>query len=161
VPGAEAVALVGNHEVMLLDACDPRSHPGALPFWLDNGGAETLLSYGAGPEEPEPWEVVPEAHVAFLRRCPLTWSAGDYLFVHAGIRPGIPLAEQDPFDLVWIREPFLSFEGELGAVVVHGHTPAAAPSVRGNRLGLDTGACFGGDLTCAVLEGQRLGFLIA
>jgi serine/threonine protein phosphatase 1 len=161
VPGAAMVHLVGNHEVMMLDAADPRGHAGALPFWVENGGAETLASYGARPEDRNPWSLVPEAHLGFLRRCPLRWQAGDYLFVHAGIRPGVALDRQDPFDLIWIREPFLSFEGDLPLVVVHGHSPAAAPEIRPHRIGIDTGACFGGDLTCLVLEGQRLGFLVA
>jgi len=161
VPGAEVVNLLGNHEVMMLDACDPRSAEGSLPFWLENGGAETLASYRTSAEDPAPWEAIPREHLALLRRCRLTWSAGDYLFVHAGIRPGLPLDRQDPFDLLWIREPFLSYEGDLPMVVVHGHTPAAAPAVRPHRIGIDTGACFGGDLTCLVLEGQRLRFISA
>ncbi len=161
VPGAEVVNLVGNHEVMMLDAADPRAHPGALAFWLENGGAETLASYGASPHDRDPFGPVPDGHLSLLRRCALRWAAGDYLFVHAGIRPGVPLERQDPFDLLWIREPFLSFEDDLPHVVVHGHTPAAAPVVRPHRIGIDTGACFGGDLTCVVLEDRRLGFLAA
>jgi serine/threonine protein phosphatase 1 len=161
VEGAEVVNLVGNHEVMMLDAADPGAHPGAWEFWLDNGGTETLRSYGSDPEHPEPFSLVPEEHLAMLRDCPLHWSAGDYLFVHAGIRPEVPLDRQDPFDLIWIREPFLSFDGDLPMVVVHGHSPAATPAVRQNRLGIDTGACFGGALTCLVLEDDRLGFLAA
>lgn len=159
VPGAEVVNLLGNHEVMMLDACDPRAPDGALDFWLENGGAETLASYHAHPGDPAPWEAIPREHLALLRGCSLRWAAGDYLFVHAGVRPGIPLERQDPFDLLWIREPFLSFEGDLPLVVVHGHTPAAVPAVRPHRIGIDTGACFGGDLTCLILEGQRLRFL--
>ncbi len=161
VAGAEVVNLVGNHEIMMLDAADPRSQPGAWEFWLDNGGAETLQSYGGDPEDPEPFALVPEEHLAMLRDCPLHWSAGDYLFAHAGIRPEVPLDRQDPFDLIWIREPFLSFDGDLPMVVVHGHTPTATPAIRHNRLGIDTGACFGGALTCLVLEGPRMGFLTA
>lgn len=161
VPGAEVVNLLGNHEVMMLDACDPRSPAGAMPFWLENGGAETLASYRTSAEDPVPWEAIPRAHLNLLRGCALRWSAGDYLFVHAGVRPGVPLDRQDPFDLLWIREPFLSFEGDLPQIVVHGHTPAAAPTVRPHRIGIDTGACFGGALTCLVLEGQRLRFLEA
>ncbi|TCZ64100.1 metallophosphoesterase family protein [Roseicella aquatilis] len=161
VPGAEVVNLIGNHEVMMLDACDPRAPAGALPFWLENGGDATLASYGIAADHPAPWQVIPEEHLGLLRRCSLRWAAGDYLFVHAGLRPGIPLERQDPFDLVWIREPFLSYEGDLPQIVVHGHTPAAAPAVRPHRIGIDTGACFGGDLTCLVLEGQRLRFLTA
>jgi serine/threonine protein phosphatase 1 len=161
VPGAEVVNLVGNHEIMMLDAADPRSPPGAMPFWLENGGVETLASYGAGPDDRDPLRAVPEAHLAFLRRCPLRWSAGDFLFVHAGVRPGVALDRQDPFDLIWIREPFLSYDGDLPLVVVHGHSPTGAPAIRPHRIGIDTGACFGGDLTCLVLEGGRLGFLTA
>jgi serine/threonine protein phosphatase 1 len=161
VAGAEVVNLVGNHEVMMLDAADPLSHPGAWEFWLENGGAETLRSYGGDLGDPEPFAPVPKAHLEMLRACPLHWSAGDYLFVHAGIRPAVPLNQQDPFDLIWIREPFLSFDGDLPMVVVHGHTPTATPSIRQNRLGIDTGACFGGALTCLVLEEQRMGFLTA
>jgi serine/threonine protein phosphatase 1 len=158
VPGAEAINLIGNHEVMMLDAADPLAHPGAWEFWLDNGGTETLASYGA-VDHAEPFSLVPERHLALLRRCPLHWSAGDYLFVHAGIRPEVPLDRQDPFDLIWIREPFLSFGGDLPLVVVHGHSPTATPAVRQNRLGIDTGACYGGALTCLVLEERRMGFL--
>ncbi|TDH59702.1 serine/threonine protein phosphatase [Dankookia rubra] len=161
VPGGEVVNLLGNHEVMMLDACDPRSPPGALPFWLENGGAETLASYRVRPDDLAPWESIPREHLALLRGCALRWAAGDYMFVHAGVRPGVPLDRQDPFDLLWIREPFLSFEGDLPQIIVHGHTPAAEPSVRPHRIGIDTGACFGGVLTCLVLEGQRLRFLEA
>ncbi|MDN3568562.1 metallophosphoesterase family protein [Paeniroseomonas aquatica] len=157
--GAECVNLLGNHEVMLLDACDPQAHPGALPFWLENGGAETLASYGADPADPAAVAAVLPEHLDMLRHCPLSYEAGDYLFVHAGVRPGIPTDRQDPFDLLWIREPFLSFEGDLPQVVVHGHTPTEIPGVRPHRIGIDTGACFGGALTCLVLEGQRLRFL--
>jgi serine/threonine protein phosphatase 1 len=161
VPGAEVVNLLGNHEVMMLDACDPRSPAGAMPFWLENGGTETLASYRTSSEDPAPWEAIPQEHLELLRGCALRWAAGDYLFVHAGVRPGVPLDRQDPFDLIWIREPFLSFEGDLPQIVVHGHTPVAAPAVRPHRIGIDTGACFGGVLTCLVLEGQRMRFLEA
>jgi serine/threonine protein phosphatase 1 len=88
---------------------------------------------------------------------------GPYLFVHAGIRPGVRLAQQVRQDLLWIREPFLSskgeFLGEPGMVVVHGHTPSREPVIRPNRIGIDTGAVMGGVLTCAVLEDERVGFL--
>jgi serine/threonine protein phosphatase 1 len=161
LPRTEVVTLLGNHEVMMLDACDPQAHPGALPFWLDNGGAATLESYGLDPEAVPQVGALPADHLALLRRCPLSWEAGDYFFVHAGVRPGVALDRQDPFDLVWIREPFLSFAGELPRIVVHGHTPARVPEVRAHRIGIDTGACFGGDLTCLVLEADRMGFLVA
>ena len=100
-------------------------------------------------------------HLALLRGLPVTHRAGGYLFVHAGIRPGVPLDAQGREDLLWIREPFLSFDGDLGCVVVHGHTPIPAPLVRPNRIDIDTGAYLGGELTCAVLEADRIGFLQA
>lgn len=159
LPDVETVTLLGNHEVMMLDACDPRAHPGAMPFWLENGGAATLASYGANPEDPDAWTIVPPDHLDLLQQCPLSFEAGDYLFVHAGVRPGVPPDRQDPFDLVWIREPFLSFDGDLPQVVVHGHSPTELPAIRPHRIGIDTGACYGGPLTCVVLEGQRLRFL--
>ena len=159
VPGAEQVLLRGNHEEMMLAALAERSTP-SVGFWLANGGLAALDSYGAS-EDPNSWGLIPEAHVALLRTLRLSWRAGGYLFVHAGLRPMIPLDRQDPADLTWIREPFLSFLGDFGAVVVHGHTPIAAPVVRSNRIGIDTGAVYGGYLTCLVLEGDRMGFLVA
>ena len=104
---------------------------------------------------------MPAGEIAFLRDRPLSRRIDGYLFVHAGIRPGVPLGQQDPHDLVWIREPFLSSRADHGLVVVHGHTPRPRPEVRANRIGLDTGAVMGGVLTCLVLEADRLGFLSA
>jgi serine/threonine protein phosphatase 1 len=164
LPEAEVVTLLGNHEAMMLDACEPGAHPGALPFWLDNGGAATLESYGLDPDDAGPSALaasLPPEHLELLRHCPLRWEAGGYLFVHAGVRPDLPLDRQDGFDLVWTREPFLSWRGTLPAVVVHGHTPSREPEVRAHRIGIDTGACFGGALTCLVLEADRMGFLAA
>ncbi|MCK8786815.1 metallophosphoesterase [Roseomonas sp. NAR14] len=129
-------------------------------LWLANGGRATLLSYDCDPAEPDTWQV-PPAHVALLRGCALSWPAGGYLFAHAGVRPDVPLDRQSPDDLLWIREPFLSWGRPLPAVVVHGHTPEPQPSVRPHRIGIDTGAVFGGALTCLVLERDRLGFLVA
>ena len=86
---------------------------------------------------------------------------GDYFFVHAGVRPTVPLEKQDKQDLLWIREPFLSWKHPHEAVVVHGHTPRQEPVVRANRIGIDTGAVMGGVLTCVVLEGDKLGFIRA
>ncbi len=159
VPGVEVVNLLGNHEVMMLEAMDFEAHPGAVPFWLQNGGVPTLRSYGVMSAVPGWWQSIPQAHLDFLGQCSLTYQAGGYLFVHAGIRPELPLEEQDSADLLWIREPFLSWAGDLGTVVVHGHTPGKAPVIWPNRIGIDTGACFGGQLTCLVLEGDRMRFL--
>ncbi len=84
---------------------------------------------------------------------------GDYLFVHAGIRPGVAIEAQDPEDLIWIREPFLGSSADHGKVVVHGHTPSRDPVSRANRIGIDTGACYGGQLTALVLEESRRRFI--
>jgi serine/threonine protein phosphatase 1 len=159
VPGAEMVLLKGNHEAMMLDACALGASPSAMRFWIANGGLETLESYDTDPDFPGWLERIPPAHLALLRRCQLRFSAGDYLFVHAGVRPDVALDRQDPHDLLWIREPFLSWRKPLGAVVVHGHTPTPKPEIRPHRIGIDTGACFGGVLTCLVLEEDRMGFL--
>ena len=159
VPGADLVLLKGNHEAMMLDACALGATATALRFWMDNGGLATLESYDTDPAFPGWLQRIPPAHLALMRRCRLSHAAGDYLFVHAGVRPEVPLERQDPHDLLWIREPFLSWRKPLGAVVVHGHTPVAKPEVRPHRIGIDTGACFGGTLTCLVLEEDRMGFV--
>lgn len=156
-----AVALSGNHEAMLLDAMD---EPAALAPWSRNGGVETLRSYGisvpgrldgaaAAELVAAMREAIPEAHRRVLRELGTTWRCGDYLLVHAGIRPGIPAEAQDRHDLLWIREPFLGSRADHGAVVVHGHTPVPAIDVRPNRINIDTGAYATGRLTCLVLEG--------
>jgi serine/threonine protein phosphatase 1 len=84
---------------------------------------------------------------------------GDYLFVHAGIRPNIALADQDRFDLIWIREPFLSSKVDHGKYIVHGHSINSEPDIQPNRMGIDTGAYSNGCLTCAVFEGNQVKFL--
>jgi len=159
IPGAEWVRLAGNHEQMMLAALDPVAEAEVVGFWLENGGAATLESYGADPRDGRSWWAVPEGDLDLLRGLPGSFALGGYLFAHAGVRPDVPLDRQDPMDLAWIREPFLSWRGGLGAVVVHGHTPSRWPEVLDHRIGIDTGAVFGGPLTCAVLEGERVGFL--
>jgi len=104
-------------------------------------------------------ERVPRQHVDFLHALELSFETGDYLFVHAGVHPNIPLDQQTPDDLLWIREPFLSSRRDLGRVVVHGHTVEEEPIVRANRIGIDTGACWTGCLTCLVLEEGNHRFL--
>jgi serine/threonine protein phosphatase 1 len=161
VPGAEAVNLMGNHEQMMLAALDASADARIRGFWLDNGGGPTLASYGAEAADRASWAAVPEGDLAFIRRLRPSLALGGYFFTHAGVRPEVPLDRQDPIDLAWIREPFLSWSGALPAVVVHGHTPVRAPEVLPHRIGLDTGAVYGGPLSCAVLEGERVGFLTA
>ena len=102
---------------------------------------------------------IPRRHVEFLQSLELRFESGDYLFVHAGVDPARPLHQQTADDLLWIREPFLSSRFDLGYVVVHGHTVESEPIVRANRIGIDTGACWTGCLTCLVLEENDFRFL--
>jgi serine/threonine protein phosphatase 1 len=159
IPGVTTINLRGDHEQMLVQALD--GDRAAATDWLWSGGRESLASWGAPADLPrEAWDAaLPASHVAFLRG--LAWShrEGEYLFVHAGIRPGVALARQAKDDLLTMRQPFLWTEQDLGVVVVHGHSTNPAPVVAANRIGLDTGAANGGKLTCAVLEEDRVGFL--
>jgi serine/threonine protein phosphatase 1 len=158
--GAPAINLMGNHEQMMLSAI-ATGEAEATELWLANGGADSLLSWSV-PRSAQPREwpsYLPLPHLLFLRDLAVRHEVGGYLFVHAGIRPGIPLDRQNRHDLMWIREPFLSSQEPFGPVVVHGHTPRHEPVVRANRIGIDTGAVMGGLLTCVVLEEDRLGFI--
>jgi serine/threonine protein phosphatase 1 len=156
------VHLKGNHELMLQQFL---RDPVRARDWLSNGGLATLASFGvdgtmaklgfdleatgdalAAALEPERLEL--------LDTLKLYAQIGDYFFCHAGVRPSIALADQREIDLLWIREPFLTSKKDFGAVIVHGHTPVAAPEMRPNRINLDT-ACFAtGRLTAAVLDGD-------
>jgi len=161
-PAVRVITLCGNHEAMAQEAL-ATGDPAAAAHWLGNGGGATLASWGiAWQARPRQWQRgVPAAHLEFLRHLPLHHEAGGYIFVHAGLRPGVRLAQQTDSDMLWIREPFLSWSGELPGVVVHGHTPQQTLTVRANRIGIDTGAVWGGPLTCVVLEDDRLGVLQA
>jgi len=154
------INLMGNHEDLMLAAIDTPTDP-AVQTWMMNGGANSLHSWGIPlGTDPTTWASrLPPAHLAFLHGLTLHHALGGYLFVHAGLRPGVPLDHQSRHDQLWIREPFLSSAANLGCVVVHGHTPRARPEIRRNRIGIDTGAVMGGVLTCAVLEDDRVAFL--
>lgn len=154
--------LRGNHEDAFLSVLDGDETD--LAGWRRFGGRETLLSYGisdkivamGGPLfRSELQDKVPPSHVAFLRALSDSIAFGDYLFVHAGIRPGIPLDRQDPQDLAWIRADFLESRADHGKVVVHGHTISEQVDVRANRIGIDTGAYSSGRLTALGLEGAE------
>jgi serine/threonine protein phosphatase 1 len=162
IAGLPTVNLMGNHEHMMLAALTAPDTD-AAGLWMDNGGQASLLSWDVPPgTSPAHWlAYIPPRHLIFARDLAITHRVGPYLFVHAGLRPGVPLDRQTRDDMLWIREPFLSYAGDLGAVVVHGHTPRPEPEVRRNRIGIDTAAVLGGTLTCAVLEADRLGFLCA
>lgn len=159
VAGTESVCLMGNHERTMLDALD--GDGAAATDWLFNGGHQALASWGIDPASPRAtWRgSMPPADLAWLNGLALSYRAGDYLFVHAGVRPGLSLERQTPDDLVRIRQVFLDSESDFGAIVVHGHTVKWEPVIRPNRIGIDTGAVFGGALTCVALEGDTMEFL--
>lgn len=159
------IVLKGNHEAVLVDALDG-SFP-ALAFWLRHGGDATLASCGvaadlAGGGASLDLMAAAKAHVpadtvAWLRDLPLTLRRGDCLFVHAGIRPGVPLSRQTPTDLLWIRDDFIESTVGHPYLVVHGHTiEDGEPVVRNGRLGIDTGAYRTGRLTAACIEGDSV-----
>ena len=131
------IALKGNHEAVAIEIIDGKTE---AEFWLREGGAATLRSYGVGSARE-----LPDEHIAWLRSLPLCHDDGRRFFVHAGIDPEKPLDAQSDHDLIWIREPFLSDARDYGRLIVHGHTPqtTGVPDFRGNRLNLDTGAVFG------------------
>ena len=160
VPAQSIVNLMGNHEQMMLAAI-AQADKDAGELWLRNGGADSLMSWGVPRTViQKDWASrIPLPHIVFLRDLLLHHRIGPYLFVHAGMRPGVPLTQQTRQDLLWIREPFLSSRRDHGAVVVHGHTPRREPFVGDNRIGIDTGAVIGGALTCVVLEDDKLAFL--
>ena len=159
VPGLQVVNLLGDHERMLLAAL-AGDRPAATD-WLWAGGKEALASWGLSPDLPrDQWEAaLPPSHLTWLRSLALTHREGDYLFVHAGIRPGVPLVDQSPDDLLTIRQPFLASGKDLGLVVVHGHSSSPSAEISTNRIGLDTGAGIGGKLTCAILEDDLVGLM--
>jgi serine/threonine protein phosphatase 1 len=153
------INLLGDHERMLLDGM--AGDRAAATDWLWAGGKDALASWGLDADlPPEEWQTaLPAEHVTWLRGLALTHREGNYLFVHAGIRPGISLPEQSRDDLVTMRQPFLSTEQDFGVVVVHGHSSSPSVHIGANRIGLDTGAGIGGRLTCAVLEDDLVGLL--
>jgi serine/threonine protein phosphatase 1 len=160
VPAQRVINLMGNHEQMMLAAI-AMADKDAGELWLHNGGADSLMSWGVSHNvAQQDWASrIPMPHLLFLRDLALVYRIGPYLFVHAGIRPGVPLTQQARQDLLWIREPFLSSKQDHGVVVVHGHSPRREPQVASNRIGIDTGAVIGGALTCVVLEADTLGFI--
>jgi serine/threonine protein phosphatase 1 len=157
--GGEMINLRGNHEELCLAALDEGGDSAAL--WCRNGGETCLTDWGVPKRaSPPDWaRYVPPEQMQVLRDEQISYQNGSYFFAHAGVRPTVPLADQDPHDMVWIREPFLSWPEPLAAVVVHGHTPKDLPQVRVNRIGIDTGAVYGGRLTAVVLEEDRMAFL--
>jgi serine/threonine protein phosphatase 1 len=164
----EAIFLKGNHESYLLAFL---KQPAILSKWIQFGGLDTLRSYGLSPGnhfDPKEQEYLAAAlrleldktgHLQFLDQLQTSFVYGDFFFVHAGVRPGIPLEQQSEEDLLWIREDFLLYGGDFGKIVVHGHTPVPEPEVCANRINIDTGAYATGRMTCLVIERDKMKFI--
>ena len=156
----ESIYLKGNHEQAMMDFIE---YPVAAAGWLSFGGREALNSYGIPlayiPSMNELGEIaqklddkLPDSHRDFMTNALHSWQCGSYYFVHAGIRPGVPLEEQSIEDRLWIREEFLDSTLSHSTIVVHGHKITMVPEFLPNRIGIDTGAFSTGVLTCLVLE---------
>jgi serine/threonine protein phosphatase 1 len=156
----QTALIKGNHEAYLQEFL---KDPSVLGDWRQYGALQTLISYGLKPSvNPNAEEqrelarelasVMPWTHKALLDALPTSFNSGDFFFAHAGIRPGVPLADQQEQDLLWIRDEFLLCEDDFGKIVVHGHTPVRQPDIRPNRINIDTGAYATGCLTCLVIE---------
>ncbi|MGA0541042.1 metallophosphoesterase [Neotabrizicola sp. VNH66] len=173
--GEDWVVLKGNHDRMFSRFLrDPQEHePGLRPdlSWLHPrlGGVETLASYGVrsagdrpvAPVHADALAAVPPDHAAFLETRPTWHRAGDVLFVHAGIRPGIDIADQAETDLVWIRDGWLDAPPVPGPLIVHGHTALPAAVHYGHRVNIDSSAAYGGPLTAVAIEGREVFLLTA
>jgi serine/threonine protein phosphatase 1 len=160
----ETICLKGNHETFMLEVL---RDPGKLSEWYKFGGLPTVMAYGIQPSlNPTADEQValietliqqvPEAHLRFLESLVPSFVCGDFFFVHAGVRPGIPLNEQTEADMLWIRNEFLDSDENFGKFIVHGHTPVREPDHRANRINIDTGAYATGNLTLLTIQGDSM-----
>jgi serine/threonine protein phosphatase 1 len=164
--GIERITLKGNHEDLALRFLSGELKAGR--HWFDHGGLHALAAYGVvastdalchdeGTEALRQrfFDAVPARDREFLAGLKVSHREGDYYFVHAGVRPGVPLGAQSARDQMWIRTRFLESELDHGAIVVHGHSISPQPEMRHNRIGIDTGAYESGVLTCLVLDGAE------
>jgi serine/threonine protein phosphatase 1 len=142
----EVIFLKGNHEDML-----DKFLTGADRFtYLLNGGQQTLDSYLTKPVQSEFFPIPPD-HMEFFKSLRLFYETEEFIFVHAGLRPRVPLKSQNAEDLLWIRNKFVSTKYDFGKRVIFGHTPLKKPLVEPNKIGIDTGAVYGNALTCVQL----------
>lgn len=164
LPFADMYLLMGNHEEMMLKAL--RKKPETIERWFHYGGDMTALSYGVGPGEMTGRDAefqqqrlrsaIPQSHLDFLSKGYESLRFGDYLLVHAGVRPGVELDNQSRRDLMWIREGFIESDAEHGAMIVHGHTISDGVEVLPNRIGVDTGVYQTGILSAICLENTEI-----
>jgi serine/threonine protein phosphatase 1 len=145
----QVICLIGNHERLLLDYYD-YGHNKEL--WFANGGTSTVVSYGIETTRKGKRIDIPEAHLKFFRSLLPYYETDDYIFVHGGLKPGVPLQDQELIDLVWIRDDFIRSQYDFGKKIIFGHTPRlSGPYIDNYKIGIDTGAVYGGKLTCLEL----------
>ncbi len=141
--------LKGNHEVMFLDFLNDESLTQAF---LNFGGKTTLSSYGIDVGQlKEAKRVIPRSHLDFLKSLKPSFETEKYFMVHAGLKPGVPIHEQKEEDMLWIRQKFINSDFDWGKRIIFGHTPVDTPLIQANKIGIDTGAVYGGRLTCLIL----------
>lgn len=151
VPPGQVICLKGNHEAMFLNFMQGRD----IELFLFNGGLRTLEDYwGENWEEAEEL-YLPVDHRQFFETLPLYYETASYIFVHGGLKPGVPLADQADDDLLWIRGDFITSMADFGKKVIFGHTPFPNPLVMPNKIGIDTGAAYGNRLTCLLLPEEK------
>jgi serine/threonine protein phosphatase 1 len=143
------VCLCGNHEIMFLRYLDGIDED----LYVQNGGMATLRAYGISPSDSlkKRKAKIPLRHLRFYESLKLFYETEDYIFVHAGLRPGLSLAEQSSQDLLWLREEFVESDYDFGKRVIFGHTPRKEPLMTDHKIGIDTGAVYGGALSCLEL----------
>jgi serine/threonine protein phosphatase 1 len=148
------ICLMGNHEQMFLNYLAGIDEK----MFLANGGAATLLSYGISrfSKPRNRRATIPPDHLLFFQSLLPYYETNDYIFVHAGLMPGLPLNEQSFNDLLWVREEFIDSHYDFGKLVIFGHTPFHTPLIKPNKIGIDTGAVSGGSLTCLELPAMKI-----
>jgi serine/threonine protein phosphatase 1 len=148
------VCLLGNHEYMFLRYLDGLDEE----MYLSNGGSVTLFAYAVSlSETPQERKAkIPREHLKFFESLLPHYETDNYLFVHAGLKPGLILSRQTIHDLLWVRHEFIDTDYDFGKMIVFGHTPLSYPLIMPNKIGIDTGAAFGGKLTCVELPAVKI-----
>ena len=153
-PREHIVCLKGNHEAMLLDFLQGRERE----LFLLNGGLKTLRDYWGKRWDSFQELLLPPEHARFYQELLAYYETPDYIFVHGGLKPGVPLGEQQEEDLLWIRGEFIASMEDFGRLVIFGHTPFKQPLLMPNKIGIDTGAVYGNFLTCLKLPQREFIF---
>ncbi|TNE36532.1 MAG: serine/threonine protein phosphatase [Alphaproteobacteria bacterium] len=171
IDGFVVTCLFGNHEQLFLDFIHEEDPDHSIMYLRQNaGGSETLASYGVDMVQLERavnhresygslLQDIPERHIDWITQLPYSYETAEYYFVHAGILPGVPLADQEPYEQIWIRNRFLDDPRDHGKLIVHGHTPVRGGEILHNRINVDAGACYFGTLQAVALGEDKPRFL--